>query len=139
MVDRGQQMGAAALPLVLNHVESKWACSIPACVLARKIAGRIPPLGGLRTQTLLSWARPWLVRVFQTRRTLPCPAPLLEGAERQFLCSHTKKHDNGVHIIPPVFTSFLSPLDYTCSSKGVYTHTSTLGHTVMPLHATHHR
>jgi hypothetical protein len=35
----------------------------------------------LRTQTLLSWARPWLVRVFQTRRTLPCPATLLEGAE----------------------------------------------------------
>jgi hypothetical protein len=37
--------------------------------------------GGLRTQTLLSWARPWLVRVFQTRRTLPPPATLLEGAE----------------------------------------------------------
>ena len=36
MVDRGQQMGAAALPLALNHVESKWACAIPARVLARK-------------------------------------------------------------------------------------------------------
>jgi hypothetical protein len=71
----------------------------------------------------------------------PCRVhpPYLKEPKRQFLCSHTKKHDNGVHIIPPVFTSFLSPLDYTCSSKGVYTHTSTLGHTVMPLHATHHR
>ncbi len=29
-------MGAAALPLVLNYVESKWACAIPARVLARK-------------------------------------------------------------------------------------------------------
>ena len=36
MGDRGQQMGAAALPLALNHVESKWACAIPARVLARK-------------------------------------------------------------------------------------------------------
>ena len=34
--DRGQQMGAAALPLALNHVESKRACAIPARVLARK-------------------------------------------------------------------------------------------------------
>ncbi len=36
MGDRGQQMGAAALPLALNHVESKWASAIPARVLARK-------------------------------------------------------------------------------------------------------
>jgi hypothetical protein len=33
----------------------------------------------------------------------------LKEPKRQFLCSHTKKHDNGVHIIPPVFTSFLQP------------------------------
>ena len=33
----------------------------------------------LITQTLLSWARPWMVRVFQTRRTLPPSATLLEG------------------------------------------------------------
>ena len=39
------------------------------------------PFARLRTQTLLSWARPWLVRVFQTRRTLPPSATLLEGAE----------------------------------------------------------
>ena len=24
------------LPLVLNHVESKWTCAVPACVLAQK-------------------------------------------------------------------------------------------------------
>jgi hypothetical protein len=46
---------------------------------------------------------------------------------------------SGVHIVSPVFTSFLSPLDYTCVSKGIYTHASTLGHITMPLHATHHR
>jgi hypothetical protein len=28
--------GRVALPLALNHVESKWACAIPARVLARK-------------------------------------------------------------------------------------------------------
>ena len=33
--------------------------------------------------------------------------PLLKQPKRQFLCSHTKKHANGVHIISPVFTSFL--------------------------------
>jgi hypothetical protein len=32
--------------------------------------------------------------------------PLLKQPKRQFLCSHTKKHANGVHIISPMFTSF---------------------------------
>jgi hypothetical protein len=64
---------------------------------------------GLRTQTLLSWARPWLVRVFQTRRTLPPPATffekklpfrLLQNMTTVFTsylrCSH---HFSGVHIV----------------------------------------
>jgi len=36
MGDRGQQMGAAALPLALNQVEGKWACAIHVRVLERK-------------------------------------------------------------------------------------------------------
>ncbi len=53
-------------------------------VLVRAVAlvPERPQHAELRTQTLLSWARPWLVRVFQTRRTLPSSATLLEGAER---------------------------------------------------------
>ena len=53
MGDRGQQMGAAALPLALNHVESKWACAISARVHTHTHThtrhvywrGRIPPRG----------------------------------------------------------------------------------------------
>ena len=60
-------------------------------------------------------------------------------APTAFHSLHTKKNVNGVHNIFPVFTSFLSPLDYTCSSQRVYTHTSTLGHITTPLYATHHR
>jgi hypothetical protein len=33
--------------------------------------------------------------------------PLLKQPKLQFLCSDTKKHANSVHIISPVFTSFL--------------------------------
>jgi hypothetical protein len=44
-------------------------------------AGRARSVPGLITQTLLSLARPWLVRVFQTRRTVPPVATFLEGAE----------------------------------------------------------
>jgi hypothetical protein len=38
-------MGAAALPLALNHVESKWACAIPARVLARKDPSNLGGIG----------------------------------------------------------------------------------------------
>jgi len=56
-------------------------CSVPLESLVCQRSGRVQWLVPLITQTLLSWARPWLVRVFQTRRTLPPPATLLEGAE----------------------------------------------------------
>ena len=65
----------AALP------EFAGFCRVPPESLVCQRSGRVPWLVPLITQTLLSWARPWLVRVFQTRRTLPPPATLLEGAE----------------------------------------------------------
>ena len=95
--------------------------------------------GRVKTQTLLSWERPRLVREFQNPANLAAVISLLLRKRNGIFSSHTKKHANGVHITSSVFTSFLSPLDYTCSSQRVYTHTSTLGHITTPLYATHHR
>ena len=92
----------------------------------------------VRTQTLLSWARPWLLRVLQNPANLAAVISLLFRKRNGIFSSHTKKHANCVHITSSVFTSFLSPLDYTCSSQGVYKHTSTLGHITTPLYAPHH-
>ena len=65
-------------PLTLETLRiARTFCTQKACRSYSPSSYDLP----LITQTLLSWARPWLVRVFQTRRTLPPPATLLEGAE----------------------------------------------------------
>jgi hypothetical protein len=135
-------------------VGERSCCRAPPERLVCQRSGRVPWLVPLMTQTLLSWAGPWL-GAYIPKPGKPLPACFPSSRQRRAangkkfalkimttVCTsllRCSQNFSGVHIVSPVFTSFLSPLDYTCVSKGIYTHASTLGHITMPLHATHHR
>ena len=81
----------------------------PPEILVYQRSGRVSWLVPVKTQTLLSWDRPWLVLVLQKPVNPCCRLSFFERESKRYsFSSHKKTCKTGFcNITSPVFTSFL--------------------------------
>jgi len=94
----------AAAPVRSTVPSASYALRVSESWICQR-SGRVPWLVPVRTQTLLSWARPWLLRVLQNQANLAVVISLLLRKRNGISSSHTKTckqcshHFFGVHIV----------------------------------------